>query len=648
VPPHQPLEGTPVALGDEAPHQLAVGELAGTLPGESAQVPKKRPRLLVDHWGASGNGLVFFPLLLPRDVETAATVFRKILIIPGTQPQGNRQRPPPVEGNRAGLDSEGRAMYVRDRRTGRQAPAPTRWRHPSRLFIQDPLQVASRVAAGPPGGFRAPGQGSGRMLFNSLEFLVFFPVVTLLYFLLPHRCRWALLLAASCWFYMALIPAYILILVFTILVDYAAGLLIERARGRARGWYLGMSVAANVGLLAGFKYFNFVNENLAALAGFFHLPYAVPNTTWALPVGLSFHTFQAMSYTIEVYRGAQKAERSLGIYALYVLFYPQLVAGPIERPQNLLHQFRERHAVDYEGATEGLRRMAWGFFKKCVIADRLAVIVNAVFADPRRFTGPELTLATLAFTFQIYCDFSGYSDVALGAARVMGFRLMTNFRQPYFATSVGEFWRRWHVSLSTWFRDYVYVPLGGNRVSLPRRCLNLMAVFTLSGLWHGANWTFLAWGFLHGCYLVVALLWARLRGRPDAGPAREPAGLSRLLRGAVVFGLVSVGWVFFRANNLSDAFYVLAHLPRGWRTAWRDGLLGRLTAGVGVAGSELALAASAVALLLLVEAVQQRTGVGRLVARWPLPVRWAAYYAAVCGIILFGVFGHEQFIYFQF
>jgi D-alanyl-lipoteichoic acid acyltransferase DltB (MBOAT superfamily) len=448
---------------------------------------------------------------------------------------------------------------------------------------------------------------------------------------------------------MALIPAYILILVFTILIDYTAGILIEGSQGRGRAWYLGMSLAANLGLLAGFKYFNFFNANLAAVAGSLHLPYHVPSTTWLLPVGLSFHTFQAMSYTLEVYRGTVKAERHLGIYALYVLFYPQLVAGPIERPQNLLDQFREPHALEYGNVTGGLKWMAWGFFKKTVIADRLAPLVGSVFAHPHEFRGPQLALATLAFTVQIYCDFSGYSDIALGAARVMGFRLMTNFRQPYFSQSIGEFWRRWHISLSTWFKDYVYVPLGGNRVGLPRRCFNLMAVFLLSGLWHGANWTFVVWGGLHGGYLVASLLWAHFLGRGTEArtPATHP-GAGSPFRVAGVFVLVAVGWIFFRADSVGDAVYILTHLTSGWSAAVKGNLLDHLIAGTGIPLAELEIALVAIAVLLLVETVQQRVGVSRVVARCPFPLRWAAYYAAVYGLIHFGVYGHEQFIYFQF
>jgi alginate O-acetyltransferase complex protein AlgI len=287
------------------------------------------------------------------------------------------------------------------------------------------------------------------MLFNSLQFYFFFPIVTLTYFLIPHRFRWAWLLLSSCYFYMVFIPAYILILCFTIIVDYISGLLIEKTEGKRRKFFLLVSLVANVGALFFFKYINSLSAHLGALASWLHWNYPIQVLNIILPIGLSFHTFQSMAYTIEVYRGNQKAERHFGILALYVLFYPQLVAGPIERPQNMLHQFHEEHSFDYARVTSGLRLMLWGFFKKMVIADRLAYLANPVFNHPRDYPGPMLLLATLAFTYQIYCDFSGYTDIAIGAARVMGFTFMKNFDCPYCARSMSEFWRRWHISLST-------------------------------------------------------------------------------------------------------------------------------------------------------------------------------------------------------
>src|SRR5260221_2992396 len=409
------------------------------------------------------------------------------------------------------------------------------------------------------------------MTFNSLAFLCFFPLVTGLFFAVPHRFRWALLLAASCCFYMFFIPVYILILAFTILVDYFAGIFIENAGQPARRWLLLASIVANVGALAFFKYSNFLIGNLNFLSGWLHTGLDIPFLKIVLPIGLSFHTFQAMSYTIEVYRGNQKAERHLGIYSLYVMFYPQLVAGPIERPQNLLHQFREEKRFDYQRVTDGLKLMAFGMFKKVVIADRLAQYVNLVYGHPADYRGVNYTIATLFFAFQIYFDFSGYSDIALGAARVMGFSLMKNFRQPYFSKSIGEFWTRWHISLSTWFRDYIYIPLGGNRVSRAKLYRNLLIVFVVSGLWHGANWTYVIWGGLNGLYLAIAMATQNVRPR-----LAHVLGLDRLplVRewGAILctFSLICLSWVFFRANTLHDALYILSHMGTGWKEVFLD------------------------------------------------------------------------------
>jgi D-alanyl-lipoteichoic acid acyltransferase DltB (MBOAT superfamily) len=284
---------------------------------------------------------------------------------------------------------------------------------------------------------------------------------------------------------MVFVPVYILILGGTIIIDYYAGILLENTEGKKRKVFLIASLIANIGVLAVFKYYNFLNNNLSVLLNSFGYKNSIPNLGILLPIGLSFHTFQAMSYTIEVYRRKQKAERHFGIYALYVMFYPQLVAGPIERPQNMLHQFYEKHYFDFERIIDGLKLMLWGLFIKLVIADRLAIFVNAVYNNPEKHSGLTLAIATIFFAFQIYCDFSGYSNIAIGAARVMGFKLMTNFNRPYFSRSIAEFWKRWHISLSTWFSDYLYIPLGGNRVSVPRWYFNLFFVFLVSGLWHG-------------------------------------------------------------------------------------------------------------------------------------------------------------------
>ena len=480
------------------------------------------------------------------------------------------------------------------------------------------------------------------MLFNSFHFLVFFAVVTLAFFTLPHRYRWFLLLASSCYFYMAFVPIYVLILAFTIVIDYFAGIWLERTHGKKRRLLLVASLVSNVGVLAFFKYYNFLNDNLTALlygAGFTN---PIPYLSILLPIGLSFHTFQAMSYTIEVYREKQKAEHNFGIYALYVMFYPQLVAGPIERPQNLLHQFYEEHFFDYVRVTDGLKLMAWGLFKKMVIADRLAIVSDAVYNNPHAYSGPGFLVATLAFSFQIYCDFSGYSDMAIGAARVMGFKLMKNFDRPYSAKSISEFWKRWHISLSSWFRDYLYLSLGGNRVSLSRWYFNLFFVFLVSGLWHGANWTYVIWGALHGAYLIGAILLERPRKKVEhlIGLDRRDA-LNNTVQCALTCLLAGFAWIFFRANSVDDAFYIVGHLFSGFSE-------GLTSVAPLLEKSDWIVAGISV---LVMEGVQYLHAKGRLhgfLVTRPLLVRWGLYYGLIAVILLFGQFENRQFIYFQF
>jgi len=494
------------------------------------------------------------------------------------------------------------------------------------------------------------------MLFNSLQFAIFFPVVTLLYFTLPHRWRGGMLLAASCLFYMAFVPTYIGILAITILIDYVAGIRIEAATGTRRRFWLVLSIASTCAVLFVFKYFDFFNDTIALAARSMGMSYGVSALQLLLPVGLSFHTFQSLSYVIEVHEGRQPAERDFGVYALYVMFYPQLVAGPIERPQNLLHQLREQHRFDYDRVVAGLQLMAWGLLKKVVVADRLAELANRVYDAPREFSGLPLITGTIAFAFQIYCDFSGYSDIAIGSAQVMGFTLMKNFDRPYTARSISEFWKRWHISLSTWFRDYLYIPLGGNRVARPRWYANLLITFVVSGLWHGARWTFVAWGALHGAYLVAALVsaGARARVRSALGLERNPTLLA-VWQTAVVFTLVTVGWVFFRAASLGDAWYVLTHFGVGLPTqlatlAAFDHAAIRSLVLLDFEPSRVATAIVAVVALLVVERTQgshDRRLRGRL-ALSSAPLRWAAYATAVLTIMTLGVFHSAKFIYFQF
>jgi alginate O-acetyltransferase complex protein AlgI len=488
------------------------------------------------------------------------------------------------------------------------------------------------------------------MLFNSISFFLFFTIVTTLYFWLPHKFRWILLLMSSCFFYMAFVPVYILILGFTIITDYFAGIMIEQAKGRKRLFFLVCSLIANIGILAVFKYYNFINANLSLLLGHWGQPDPLPYLAVLLPIGLSFHTFQAMSYTIEVYRGHQKAEMHFGIYALYVMFYPQLVAGPIERPQNLLHQFYEKHTIDYIRITDGLKLMAWGLFKKVVIADRLSILVDTVYDKPYQHHGLSFIIATIFFSFQIFCDFSGYSDMAIGIAKVMGFKLMKNFKSPYHAKSIKEFWGRWHISLSSWFKDYLYIPLGGNRVSIGRWCFNILLVFVISGLWHGANWTFIVWGAIHGFYFGFAELTKNARAAINKFIGLNNfKKLSGWIQTLITFALVSFAWIFFRAKTIKIAFYIVKSMVFETGTDIYN-LRHHLKANInlGLIGKELVIAILSIILLEIVHIIQKRHDIIQTIRNQWLILRWGLYYCFLIVIVMYGVTGSKQFIYFQF
>jgi alginate O-acetyltransferase complex protein AlgI len=488
------------------------------------------------------------------------------------------------------------------------------------------------------------------MLFNSLHFLVFFPVVLGLYFGLPQRWRAPLLLLASYYFYLSWKPVYGLLLAATTLLDYLSGVRMSRlATPAQRRPWLYLSLVSNLGTLFIFKYFNFFRDAAAELAAALHLPFVGPTLALALPVGVSFYTFQSVAYIVDVYKGRLEAEQNLGRFALFVAFWPQLVAGPIERGGQMLPQFRERHVFDYSRVASGLRLMAWGMFKKVVIADRLAQLVNPIFDHPQQYNALALLLAVVGFTGQIYTDFSGYTDLARGAARVLGYQLVLNFRQPYFAASVGDFWRRWHISLSAWFRDYVYIPLGGSRRSRARTQLNVLIVFFLSGLWHGASWTFVLWGVLHGTYLVVESLTQPLRATlaQRLGLATWPR-LRYALGLATTLALVAYAWIFFRANSLADAFYIGTHLFQGWGQLTPREVVVTIGRFFQTVPTEVAVTAAAVGVLLVVDLCLERP---LLAMRWrqaPAPVRWAGYFALLLAILLGGVFNNSQFIYFQF
>ena len=489
------------------------------------------------------------------------------------------------------------------------------------------------------------------MLFNSFAFLVFFIIVTPVYFLLPHKYRWVWLLAASCYFYMAFVPVYILILGGTIVIDYFAGIWISKSEGRKRKLFLVLSLITNIGVLAFFKYFNFLNENLGFLLHGAGYQNPIPFLSIILPIGLSFHTFQAMSYTIEVYRGNQQIERHFGIYALYVMFYPQLVAGPIERPQNMLHQFHEKHEFDYERLKSGIALMMWGLFKKMVIADRLGLFVNQVYDSPHGYQGISLIVATFFFAFQIYCDFSGYSDIALGAARTMGFKLMLNFNYPFISTTIGEYWRRWHISLSTWFNDYIFTPITVAKRDWAQYAIYyaLLVTFFISGLWHGAAWTFVIWGCLHGIAIIFEIVFRKQRKKlSKAIPSYIYFPLSRI----IVFCYLCFAWIFFRANTVSDAFYVISHFFVNIGTQFSQILSNNETRNallyLGQGQGVFILSIVLIIFLEIIQKILRTTNIADWVYQRPKLIRYCFYYIMIFSILALGIYSKARFIYFQF
>jgi D-alanyl-lipoteichoic acid acyltransferase DltB (MBOAT superfamily) len=477
------------------------------------------------------------------------------------------------------------------------------------------------------------------MLFNSLEFLIFYPVVTLVYYLLAQKYRWVWLLAASCYFYMFFKPIYILILGGTIVIDYFVGLNLVKFQGQKRKWLLVASIIANVGILAIFKYYNFFVDNMNSVLTTAGVHGKFSYLDILLPIGLSFHTFQAMSYTIEVYRGNQQPEKHFGIYALYVMFYPQLVAGPIERPQSMLHQFKEKKYFIEENVLYGLKLMLWGFFKKIVVADRLAVFVGNAYDNYVNQTGSTLLLATFFFAVQIYCDFSGYSDIARGAAKTMGFDLMINFRRPYLAANITDFWRRWHISLSSWFKDYVYYPLGGNKVALMKWCSNILIVFLLSGIWHGANWTFVIWGLIHGVVTIAHKLLVKLEEKQGLTALKQLFSIFSWKPLAVLlnFAIVTFAWVFFRAANVGQAFDILAKM-----------FLHANQPAFGKTGGWMLLAFTGIIVVLAADMAEEYKLKYKLLFNKNAAIGMASALMLSLSILLFGIFRNTSFIYFQF
>ena len=482
------------------------------------------------------------------------------------------------------------------------------------------------------------------MTFTSLTFLIFFVMVFALYWSLRTRtAQNFLLVTASYVFYGWWDWRYCLLMIAASFLDFFVGLGLNRAEVPwKRRLLLICGLSGNLGMLGFFKYFNFFAENFQLLAA--QLGWSVDDVTLkvVLPVGISFYTFQTMSYSIDIYRRKMRGTTHLLEYLSYVSFFPQLVAGPIERATHLLPQFFKERVFSGAQAADGAKQILWGLFKKMVIADNLAPLVDAAFSNAPGYNGPELALATVFFAFQIYCDFSGYSDMAIGVAKLLGFDLMRNFAYPYFSQSVGEFWRRWHISLSTWFKDYVYFPLGGSRVGPSRMIFNVMVTFVLSGLWHGASWNFLLWGALNGAGVLPDILRPRHSHRnPGDIPVGQP-GLAALGKVFLTFAFICLGWVFFRAATFADALLILKRigLSLGGLQAW-GGLLARHDP---TNGRILIL----IALLVAIEWWKRRYIHPLFFEHWPAPARWLAYTVILWAVVYLGTYGSSQFIYFQF
>ncbi len=482
------------------------------------------------------------------------------------------------------------------------------------------------------------------MLFNSLHFLIFLPIVVYLYFLLPLKARRVFLLLASYYFYMCWKPEYVILILFSTAMDYYLGLRIDavKERKKKRG-YLTLSLFCNLGFLFAFKYFNFFSESARFLFAKFNVFHDFPVFHVLLPVGISFYIFQSLSYTIDVYRNEKSAEKDFTLFALYVAYFPQLVAGPIERSTHLLPQLSKVHEFSWERVKIGLRLMLWGFFKKIVLADNLAVIVDQSYHAPQASSGAALLLATYCFAFQIYYDFSGYTDIARGASKIFGIDLMQNFRQPYFSRSIVEFWQRWHISLSTWFRDYLYLPLGGARVAPFRWVSNILVVFLLSGLWHGANWTFVVWGALHGAaYLFVKATHSKRKKLMEAVFLDRFLIVRRIINMALVFNFVSFAWIFFRAKSVTDAGIVISKIYQSIVSC-------DLWANLSQQSFDMIIWIGLIIFIEFGQKIEEKVSFGHdAPVRLPIFLRWSIYYLAFFVILTLGNFHSQQFIYFQF
>ena len=473
------------------------------------------------------------------------------------------------------------------------------------------------------------------MLFNSLEFALFLPVVLAIYYCLATRAQNLMLVVVSYFFYGWWDWRFLALLAFSTLLDYCCALGMEATRGKRRRWWLVASVCGNLGVLGFFKYFNFFADSAKTVLDSLGLQAHTTTLSIVLPVGISFYTFQTMAYTIDVYRSRVAARRDFTIVAVYVAYFPQLVAGPIERAQNLMGQFEKPRRVSAEQFYRGSLLILIGLFKKIAIADAVAPLVQDAFSNAGETEWANLWQGLWCFALQIYCDFSGYSDIARGTSRLLGIELMENFNQPYFSTNITEFWRRWHISLSTWLRDYLYIPLGGNRGGTLATYRNLMLTMVLGGLWHGANWTFVVWGTLHGVYLAVHKRFGR-DARPEIDDARRGwPSVGQLCYGLLTFHLVMLTWLFFRSPDFATALDYISGIVtlRGYGD---------------VPISQAATVAFYTALTLFIDIFQFRTGSHTAMLSWPWLVRGVVMFLMIVAIVLLGSYDETPFIYFQF
>ena len=500
------------------------------------------------------------------------------------------------------------------------------------------------------------------MLFNSFGYAVFLPIIFLLHWITPRKWRWALLLAASCFFYATWGPEYILVLLLTIVISYYAALYMERAgkqRGRSvngkknRGaspsakTVLVLSIIFCAGLLFFFKYLNFFSENVAALLQRFSIPMQPFTLRLALPIGISFYLFQTISYLVDVYKGKIPAERHFGIYAVYISFFPKVMQGPIERGESLLPQLHKPRRFHYGQASYGMKLMAWGFFKKLVLADGLSIYVSQVYDNLPSYTGFSLMLATFFYAIQLYCDFSGYTDIALGSAGILGIRLSPNFRSPYFASSIKDFWGRWHISLSSWLRDYIYIPLGGSRVGRVRHALNIMITFLVSGLWHGASWNYVLWGGIHGALQIIEgfFPWNKKSSRFQTD--RRLHAMLCIVTVPATFLLVCFAWIFFRAATLQDAFYVIRNMFTGIGSPYT--YIHDCALQLGLTFRNLVFHCLPLIPLFLFDLASLKTDVIALISKQRFFIRWPVYILLLLVILLFSEKGvTTEFIYMQF